>query len=32
MRQNICRGCFAVERTQMIEVVMRQAQYRDAIC
>jgi len=29
MRQNICRGYFTFDRTQMVEMVMWLAQYRD---
>jgi len=29
MRQDICRGYFAFNRTQMVEMVTRPAQYRE---
>jgi len=29
MRQNICRGYFAFDRTQMVEMIMWLAQYRE---
>ena len=29
MRQNICRGYFAIDQTQKVEAVMWQAQYRE---
>jgi len=29
MRQNICRGYFAFDRTQMVETVMWLAQHRE---
>jgi len=29
MRQNTCRGCFAFDRTQIVEMVTLLAQYRE---